>query len=88
MTEAELVERTLTLVHQAQLPTIMGLGETWLIASAYSRQMPPNALERYKSIVSEMEPGFPDDAIEFSHGLSMPPTRYLLLRKSSEAMAA
>ncbi len=88
MTEADLLDRTLNLVHQARLPTTLGLGETWVIVLAASPSLPPFATERFEATLADYRNLYPDDVFDFSHGNQKrtTATRYLLLRTGSLAV--
>jgi hypothetical protein len=87
MTEAELLDRTRTLVQQANLPAAMGLGTTWIIVLAHSPFLPPVAAERYEATLKEYQQLFPQDAVDFSQPKRDHTTRYLLLRVGSPAVS-
>ena len=86
MTELEMLERTRTLVHQAHLPTTLGLGDQWVIALAASPILPPVATERFEAALANYRILYPQDVLDFSHGNKKRTTRYLLLRTGSLAV--
>jgi len=86
MDEAALLQRTRDLVHKANLPTTIGLGENWIIVLAASEILPPSAAERYEAALADLKEHFPGDVLDFSHTHRSGLARYLLLRAGSTAV--